>query len=106
MIKNRLANAVLGSTFLLTMMAPAMALAQETTTTTEDYRVGVAKAIAAGASMAVSAISAGYAQSRIGSAGAGTLAERPEVGTTIIILQALPEMIVLLGFVIAFMIGV
>ncbi|MGB4592347.1 MAG: ATPase [Coriobacteriia bacterium] len=51
-------------------------------------------------------MSAGYAQSRIGAAGAGTLAERPEVGTTLIILQALPEMIVLLGFVIAFMIGV
>lgn len=107
MIKNRLAKAVFGSTFLMTMAVPLMAFAQaETTTAPEDYRVGVAKAAAAGASMAVSAISAGYAQSKIGAAGAGTLAERPEAGTTIIILQALPEMIVLLGFVIAFMIGV
>ncbi|MBC7265883.1 ATPase [Coriobacteriia bacterium Es71-Z0120] len=54
--------------------------------------------------MSVSAFSAAYAQARIGSAGAGTLAERPEVGTNIIVLQALPEIIVLLGFVIAFMV--
>ena len=38
-------------------------------------------------------------------AAAGTLAERPEVGMNMIIMMALPEMIVLLGFVIAFMIG-
>ncbi len=107
-IKNKLAGLVFGSTFLTAMIVPAMALAEEAAAevAVDDYRVGVAKAIAAGASMSVSAISAGYAQSRIGAAGAGTLAERPEVGTTIIILQALPEMIVLLGFVIAFMIGV
>jgi V/A-type H+-transporting ATPase subunit K len=104
MMKNKLAKVVFGSTFLAAMMVPAMAFAEEVVQ--DDPKVGVAKAIAAGASMSVSAISAGYAQSRIGAAGAGTLAERPEVGTTIIILQALPEMIVLLGFVIAFMIGV
>ncbi|MBF4509600.1 MAG: ATPase [Aeromicrobium sp.] len=55
--------------------------------------------------MCVAAISAGYAQAKIGAAGAGTLAERPEAGTNLIVLQALPEIIVLLGFVIAFMIG-
>ncbi|MCE5191405.1 MAG: ATPase [Actinomycetia bacterium] len=55
--------------------------------------------------MSVSALSAGYAQAKIGSAGAGTLAERPEAATYIIVLQALPEIIVLLGFVIAFMIN-
>jgi V/A-type H+-transporting ATPase subunit K len=55
--------------------------------------------------MCIAAMSAGYAQARIGSAGAGTLAERPEAGTNIIVLQALPEVIVLLGFVIAFMVG-
>ncbi|MDO9557449.1 MAG: ATPase [Coriobacteriia bacterium] len=82
-----------------------MALAQEAPAEAVDYRVGVAKAIAAGAAMSISAMSAGYAQARIGAAGAGTLAERPEVGMNLIILQALPEIIVLLGFVIAFMIG-
>jgi len=55
--------------------------------------------------MAVSAISAAYAQAKIGSAAAGTLAERPEAATYLIVLEALPEIIVLMGFVIAFMIN-
>jgi len=105
MIKNKLARMVFGSTFITAMAVPAMALAQAEATEPVDWRVGVAKAIAAGAAMSVSAMSAGYAQARIGAAGAGTLAERPEAGTNIIVLQALPEVIVLLGFVIAFMIG-
>ena len=70
-----------------------------------DPAVGVAKFAAAGASMCIAAMSAAYAQSKIGAAGAGTLAERPEAGTTLIVLMALPEIIVLLGFVIAFMVG-
>ena len=107
MIKNKLAKWVFGSSFLMAMLIPAMALAEEAATTTTDNAasVGVAKAIAAGMAMSVSALSAGYAQAKIGSAGAGTLAERPEVATNLIVLQALPEIIVLLGFVIAFMIG-
>jgi V/A-type H+-transporting ATPase subunit K len=109
MIDNKLARKVFGSAFVATMVVPAMAFAQaaeaEGAAATVDYRVGVAKAIAAGASMSVSALAAGYAQAKIGSAGAGTLAERPEVATNIIVLQALPEIIALLGFVIAFMIG-
>lgn len=105
--KNQLAKVVFGSAFFTAMIVPAAALAQaaEGATVPVDYRVGVAKAIAAGAAMSVSAMSAGYAQAKIGAAGAGTLAERPEVGTTLIVLQALPEIIALLGFVIAFMIG-
>lgn len=107
MIDNKLARKVFGSAFVATMVVPAMAFAQaaEGAAVPVDYRVGVAKAIAAGASMSVSALAAGYAQAKIGSAGAGTLAERPEVATNIIVLQALPEIIALLGFVIAFMIG-
>ena len=54
--------------------------------------------------MGLSALGAGYAQAKIGSAGAGTLAERPEVSIWIITLQALPEIIVLLGFVSAILI--
>lgn len=105
MIKNKLAKVVFGSTFLATMMVPAMALAEETAEAALDPAVGVAKYAAAGASMAVAALSAAYAQSKIGSAGAGTLAERPEVAMNLIIMMALPEIIALLGFVIAFMIG-
>lgn len=108
MIKNKLAKVVFGSTFLTAMVVPAIALAQEGEAAAEvavDPAVGVAKYAAAGAAICVAALSAAYAQSRIGAAGAGTLAERPEAGTTLIVLMALPEVIVLLGFVIAFMIG-
>ena len=108
MIKNKLARMVFGSTFLTAMMVPAIALAQAAEGAAKvvvDPKVGVAKAISAAAAMSVSAMSAGYAQAKIGAAGAGTLAERPEAGTNIIVLQALPEIIVLLGFVIAFMIN-
>lgn len=104
--KNQLAKVVFGSAFFTAMIVPAVALAQAAEPTVAvDPKVGVAKAIAAGAAMSISAMSAGYAQAKIGAAGAGTLAERPEVGTTLIVLQALPEIIALLGFVIAFMIG-
>jgi len=104
MIKNKLAKMVFGSTFLLTMMVPAMALAEEAAKAELSPAGQVAKYAAAGASMMFSAMACAYAQARIGAAGAATLAERPEAGTNIIVLQALPETIVLLGFVIAFMI--
>jgi V/A-type H+-transporting ATPase subunit K len=105
MIKNRLAKVVFGSAFLTAMVVPAIAFAEEAAAEVAlDPAVGVAKYAAAGASMCIAAMSCAYAQARIGAAGAGTLAERPEAGTNLIVLQALPETIVLLGFVIAFMI--
>ena len=55
--------------------------------------------------MAVSAAAAGFAQAKIGAAAAGTLAERPEAATMLIVLQVLPEIIVLLGFVTALIIS-
>lgn len=107
MIKNRLARWVFGSTFVLTMIVPAIALAAETEAAgaSGPWQAQVGKAIAAGLAMGLSALGAGYAQAKIGSAGAGTLAERPEVAIWIITLQALPEIIVLLGFVSAIMIS-
>lgn len=103
--KNKLAKWVFGGTFVAMMAAPAMAFAQEAAKTPTDWRIAAGKAFSAAIAMSVSAFSAGYAQSKIGAAGAGTLAERPEAGTMLIVLQALPEVIVLLGFVIAFMIN-
>jgi V/A-type H+/Na+-transporting ATPase subunit K len=107
MIRKSLTRWVLGSTFLVSLMVPAVAFAQETTTEAsgEAWQAVAAKAIAAGLAMGLSAIGAGYAQAKIGSAGAGTLAERPEVSIWIITLQALPEVIVLLGFVSAILIS-
>lgn len=60
--------------------------------------------IAAALAVGLPALATGWAQSRIGSAGAGALAERPELVGTIIILLAIPETMVILGFVIAVMI--
>jgi V/A-type H+-transporting ATPase subunit K len=109
MIRNRLARWVFGSTFVMSMLIPALAFAQEhsetTTTSSGDWQAEAWKAMAAGLAMGLSALGAGYAQAKIGSAGAGTLAERPEVSTWIITLQALPEIIVLLGFVSAILIA-
>ena len=44
-----------------------------------------------------------YAQAKIGSAGAATIAEKPETAAMMIILEALPETMVILGFVVAIM---
>jgi V/A-type H+-transporting ATPase subunit K len=54
--------------------------------------------------IALPAMATAWAQSRIGAAGAGALAEKPENAGTIIILLAIPETMVILGFVIAFLI--
>ena len=50
------------------------------------------------------AIATGIAQSKIGAAGAGTVAERPESAGIVIVLEAIPETLVILGFVVAAMI--
>ncbi|MBP7121058.1 MAG: ATPase [Methanolinea sp.] len=57
--------------------------------------------IGAGVAFFGGAVACGYAQSRIGSAGAGTVAEKPETAGVMIILEALPETLVILGFVVA-----
>ncbi|ALC14889.1 MAG TPA: hypothetical protein VGA43_04245 [Deferrimonas sp.] len=61
-------------------------------------------ALAAALAIGLPALATGWAQSRIGAAGAGTLAEKPELSATIIILVAIPETMVILGFVVATMI--
>jgi V/A-type H+-transporting ATPase subunit K len=104
---NRLRKWVFGSTFVLTMMVPAMAWAQEAAVEGDEkaWQTLAARAIGAGLAMGLAAVGAGYAQGHIGAAGAGALAERPDVAIWIITLQALPEVIVLLGFVSAILIS-
>ncbi len=60
--------------------------------------------IAIGAALAVglAAIGVGLAQASIGSAGAGTLAERPQAFGQILIYLVIPETLIIFGFVIAF----
>ncbi len=61
-------------------------------------------AIGAGLAVGITAIGTGLAQSRIGAAGAGVLAEKPEMLGPIILLIAIPETMVILGFAVAAMI--
>lgn len=62
--------------------------------------------IAIGAALAVgiAAIGTAIAQARIGAAGVGALAEKPELMGAIILLIAIPETMVILGFAAAAMI--
>jgi V/A-type H+/Na+-transporting ATPase subunit K len=58
-------------------------------------------AFAAALAIGVPAIATAWAQSRIGAAMSGTLAEKPELTGTAIILVAIPETMVILGFIVA-----
>lgn len=64
----------------------------------------VLMAFAAALALGLSALATAWAQSRIGAAGAGALAEKPELTATLLIMLAIPETMVILGFVIAAMI--
>jgi V/A-type H+-transporting ATPase subunit K len=61
-----------------------------------------ALAIGAGVAMGLSALAAAWSQGSIGAAAMGTIAERPELESKMILYMALPELLALLGFVIAF----
>jgi V/A-type H+-transporting ATPase subunit K len=67
--------------------------------TRSDLATGM---IALGSALAVGlcALATGLAQSRIGAAGCGAIAEKPETSGTVILLVAIPETMVILGFVI------
>ncbi|MGQ0551537.1 MAG: F0F1 ATP synthase subunit C [Armatimonadota bacterium] len=50
------------------------------------------------------AIGTAWAQSRIGAAAAGAIAERPEIGGQMLIFLVLPETLIIFGFLVAFFI--
>jgi V/A-type H+-transporting ATPase subunit K len=60
--------------------------------------LGLAAALAVG----LGAIGTAWAQSRIGAAAAGAIAERPEIGGLMLVFLALPETMIILGFLVAF----
>ena len=66
----------------------------------EQVLVAMAAALAIG----ISAASTAWVQSRIGSAGSGALAVKPELRGTIIVMLAIPETLVILGFVVSVLI--
>ena len=61
-------------------------------------------AIAAGLAVGISALATGYAQAKIGAAAMGAVAEKPELTGRAILLIAIPETLVILGFAVAAMI--
>jgi V/A-type H+-transporting ATPase subunit K len=58
--------------------------------------------VGAGIAIGFGAVGTGIAQSRIGGAAAGVIAERPEMFGIMLVLLVLPETLVIFGFVIAF----
>lgn len=60
-------------------------------------------AIGAGLAVGLAGIGTGYAQGNIGSAGMGVIAEKPDMLGTVILLVAIPETILILGFAVAAM---
>lgn len=65
---------------------------------------GLMVVLAAAAAVAIPALATAWAQSRIGPAIAASMAEKPELSTTAILMIAIPETMVILGFVIAVLI--
>lgn len=101
MISKRLARFLFFGTFFGVLLIPAIAMAAESEPAAVVSMGAGFKTFGAAMAMGLSAIGAGYAQARIGSAGQGTLAERPEERVFVLVLTALPEVIALLGFVMA-----
>ena len=60
--------------------------------------------LSAALAIGLPALATAWAQSRIGPAAAASLAEKPQLSTTVIILLAIPETMVILGFVVAVLI--
>ena len=60
-------------------------------------------AIGAGIAIAGAGLATGRAQAGVGAGGTGALAEKPELFGNVLILFAIPETIVVFGFVIAIM---
>ncbi len=59
---------------------------------------------AAALAVGIPAIATAWVQSRVGAAGSGTLAEKPELRGAVIVMLAIPETLVILGFVVAVLI--
>jgi V/A-type H+-transporting ATPase subunit K len=64
--------------------------------------LGLGMGVGAGLAIGLGAVGTGIAQSRIGGAAAGVVAERPEMFGIMLVLLVIPETLVIFGFVIAF----
>ncbi len=87
---------------MLVLGALALAAEQGGGSGTGSGLVGVGVGLAIG----LSALGTGYAQSRIGAAGVGAVAEKPSMFGTAIIFLLLPETLVIFGFLFAFLLWI
>jgi len=93
----------------LTLFAPAALAAEEGAEGTEGaVSLGeglkvLGIALGAGIAVAGAGLGTARAQAAVGAGGTGAMAEKPELFTSVLILFAIPETIIILGFVIAFL---
>ena len=90
----------LGFFFLYVLVFAQQALAAEGTAGASDKGL---TAIGIGLAVGLGALGTGLAQSRIGPAGLGAAAEKPEMQGLALIFLLLPETLVIFGLVVAFM---
>lgn len=83
----------------------ALGFAEEAAQVVETGRSGLLF-ISASLAIGLPSLATGYAQAKIGAAGAGALAERPDLIGPIIIMIAIPETAVILGFVVSILLFV
>ncbi len=76
---------------------------EQTTATTGAGLRALGMALGAGIAIAGAGLATGRAQAAVGAGGAGAITEKPELFGNILILFAIPETIVVFGFVIAIM---
>lgn len=87
------------------VLAPAALAAPEEPAAPTGLGLGAGMlALAAAFALGLGALGTAWAQARIGSAAAGAMAERPEIGGRLLIFLALPETMIILGFLVAFFI--
>ncbi len=95
---------LLGIVGLFALLA-SLGFAQEDAAHAADAAKGLGSGLiglGAGLAIGLGAIGVGIAQAAIGSAGAGTLAERPQAFGQILIYLVIPETLIIFAFVIAF----
>ncbi len=94
---------ILGAILVVILGITGVAFAQEAAThAARSWALYLGAALAIG----LPALATGYAQGKIGAAGAGTIAEKPDMTGTVIIMIAIPETAVILGFVVAILLFV
>lgn len=97
---------VLATTAAVLMIAASGALAAEAApTAAKEITLGHGLlGLAAAIAVFGGALGTAWAQSRIGAAAAGAMAERPEISGQMLIFLVLPETLIIFGFLVAFFI--